>query len=191
MASKSPLVGKYNYRGELIEKKGNYAPSVSEANSYLIFPVFDIDFQENEFISSQGSDYRIQHYDLAQNKLIEYFGKKTQNFQLTDEYIDPSLPRKEIQEKSLEMSFPTNIHLMPDFIVFNFENLTESFFQTNNFNKKDQYISIYDRNTYDFYEELSLPYSIGNISNEYLFLIENDNPDNFKIGIYKLNKVTK
>lgn len=187
-AWKSKLVGIYNYEGELIDTIGKYDPFVKEAKSYLIFPIIDIDFENKFLISAQGSGFQMQMYNLISQSRVAWFGRKTSHYKVSDEYISPTLPRHKIKEKSLETSFPVSVHLLSDYIVFCFENVTESFFKTNNFNDKKAFISVYDTESYDFYTEIALPYILGNVAGNKFYLIEDDNPDNYTIGVYELKE---
>lgn len=185
-AWQSDLIGVYNYDGNLLQTLGQYDPAVKEANTYLIFPHITIDYQNDIVISAQSSGYQIQSFDLKSKKRIARFGRKTSNFQESEEYISPNQSRQKIREQSVGVSFVASVHSLSDYIILHFENLTELFFKTNNFNDKKHFVSIYDKETYNSYGDIPLPFAVGNIFKDKFYLIEDDNPDNYTIGVYEL-----
>lgn len=187
-AGKSELVGVYNYDGKLVDTIGKYDPSVKEAKSYLIFPIIHVDFENRLLVSAHSNSFRIQMYNLNTQNRVTWFGAKTPHFKESDEYISPYLPRHEIIKKSIGVSASAGIYLLSNYVVLYFENLTKSFFETSYFNDKESYMSIYDKKSYDCYGEIALPYVLGNISGDKFYLIEDDNPANYTIGIYELRK---
>lgn len=187
-AWKSPLAGVYNLDGELVDTVGRYDPSVRESKKYLIFPVMEVDFEKGLLASVQFSGYRIQIYDLTTKERVAWFGRKTTHFKEPEEYISPRLPRHEINEKSVGTSSVAGVYFLSDYVILYFENLTDSFFETSDFNEKEPYMVVYNRGTHECYGEIALPYILGNISDDRLYSIENDNPENYTIGIYELKE---
>lgn len=185
-AWQSPLIGVYGYDGSLIEVFGKYDVSLKESNSYSIFPITHLDSKEREIFTMHTNDFRIQVYDIDNKERIAWFGRKTSNFNQSEEDISSQLSHSEIQEKSLDLSFSIGLYTSPEFIFAHYENLTESFYQTNNENEKEQYISVYDRQSLDSYGEITLPYVVGNVVDNTFYLIEDDDPDNYTIGIYEI-----
>src|SRR5699024_9670952 len=115
-AWRSELIGVYDYNGKLIETIGRYDSAIREAKSYLIFPIFHIDFENELLISAQSSSFRIQLYDLNTQKRMAWFGKKTPSFKEPAEYISPYLPHHKIMEKSIGVSFPASVYSLSDYI---------------------------------------------------------------------------
>lgn len=185
-AWQSDLIGVYDYDGKLVNTMGKYDPLIKEAMSYVVFPVINIDYQDHLILSAHSSGYTIQLYDLRDGERIAWFGTKTSNFNESEEYISSYQSRQKIKEQSIGISFTSSVHSTSEFIVLHFENLTKSFFENNNFNDKDVFVAIYDKESYDSYGDISLPYALGNIFDDQFYLIENDNPDNYTIGIYEL-----
>ncbi len=186
-AYKSKLAAVYNYDGELVDTIGTYDPTVQQAKSYNLFSFINVDPQNNHLVSSHNHNYRVQIYDLATENRLAWFGRKTENYIEGEEYISPYQSRHEIREKSAGRSTGVRVYAMTDYIVLYFETLTNKFFETNNFNDKISYLVFYDHQTYDSYGEIVLSYILGNVAGEKFYLIEDDNPDNFTVGIYKLS----
>lgn len=187
-ATKSKLTAVYNYNGELIDTLGTYDPTVKDAKSYNIFPTININSTKGYLLSSHFNNYRIQIYDFTSKKRIAWFGRKTHSFKEKDEYISPYIPIEKIKEKSAGRSTAVSVHSLTDYVVLYFETLTKAFFKTNNFNEKLPYIVIYDNKSYACYGEIALPYVLGNVVNDKFYLIEDDNPDHFTVGIYELTE---
>lgn len=187
-AWQSSLIGVYDHSGSLIETFGQYDASLKQTNSYSVFPIMYFDPGEREIFTMHTNDFHIQVYDVDTKERIARFGRKTPNFNQNEESISPQLSYAEIQQKSLGLSFGMGLYATDEFIFAHFENLTESYYQTNNQNEKEQYISIYDRKNFDSYGEITSPYVVGNISNDQIYLIEDDDPDNYTIGIYEIQK---
>lgn len=185
-AHKSKLAVVYDYEGRLVDTIGTYDPTVKQTKSYNLFSIINADFNDNRLISSQYYNFRIQIFDLKTYERLAWFGRKTPNFKVGDEYISPSLPIEKIQEKAVGRSSAVSVHPLSDYIVLYFETLTESFFKTENFNDKQPYIVIYDNRTYACYGEVALPFALGNVADDKFYLIEDDNPDNYTVGIYEL-----
>lgn len=187
-AHKSKLAAIYNYDGELVDTVGTYDPTVKEAKTYNLFSVINVDFEDSLLLGIQHHNYRIQLYDLSSKERIAWFGRKTKNYRELQENISSQMPREKINEISAGTSTGIRAYAMSDYIILYFETLTESFFDTESFNDKKGYLAIYDDETYDSYGDIALPYTLGDISNGKIYLIENDNPDKFTIGIYELTE---
>lgn len=185
-AHKSELAGIYNYDGALVDTVGSYDPTVKESKTYNLFSVINVDVRKEWLLGIQYHNYRMQLYDLDSGERLAWFGRQTENYITLDENISRYLPRKKIQEKSAGTSSAVRPYSMSDYIVLYFETLTKEFFETENFNAKEGYIAIYDNETYDSYGDIKLPYTLGNVANDNFYLIENDNPDNFTVGVYNL-----
>jgi hypothetical protein len=78
------------------------------------------------------------------------------------------------------------VYFLPEYLLHYFVILTEEFQQTRDHNDKIHYINLYDKESYNSYGEIELPYFLGNVIGDKLYLIENDDPDNYTIGIYEI-----
>jgi len=187
-AYKSKLAAVYNYDGELVDTIGTYDPTVKNSKSYNLFSIINTNFHLNYLLSTQYYNYRIQIYDLKTKNRLAWFGKRTDHFNVGEKYISPHEPIEKIKKEGAGRSSAVSIHTTDNYILLYFETLTKSFFQSKNFNDKKPYIVIYDYNSYDCYGEIALTYVLGDVANNKLYLIENDNPDHFTIGIYELKE---
>ena len=187
-AYKSKLAAVHNYDGQLLDTIGTYDPSLRKPTSYNLFPIVTVDKKSGHLISTHYHNYRIQVYDLATEQREAWFGRKTEGFTTGEEYVSMNLPRHKIKEKTVGRSSAVSIHTVPNYIVLYFETITEAFYETGNSNKKKSYLAVYNDESYDSYGDVRLPYVLGNVSNGKFYLIENDNPSNYTVGIYEFNK---
>ncbi|MFU8811687.1 MAG: hypothetical protein ACNA78_01900, partial [Balneolaceae bacterium] len=184
---KSDLVGVYGLDGQFIKSFGQYDPSIRESKKYLVFPVIDVNVEQQVLASIQMSGYRIQLYDLQTGERLGWFGTKPAHFTEPESPIRAHDSRQQIIEKSIGTSSAIGTFITSDYVLLNFENVTTSFFQTNDFNDKEPYIAVYDIETFDLVGEIRLPYILSHVANDRLYLRKDDNPDNYTISVYELS----
>ena len=186
-AWQSDLIGKFGYNGTLLESFGRYDPFLKDPKSYLVFPHVDADLENNQFLSSHPDRYSLQLHNLETRERIAWFGVQTENFNQTDSYIRSQQSHQKIDEQARNLSWTSGVYILPEYFLHYFVILTEEFQQTRDHNEKIHYVTLYDRNSYDSYGEFELPYSLGGVVGNKLYLIEDDNPDNYTIGIYEIH----
>lgn len=183
---RSDLIGKFGYNGTLIESFGRYDPFLKNPKSYLVFPHVDADLENNLFLSSHPDRYSLQLYNLETQERISWFGTQSENFNQTDNYIDAQQSHQAISAQARDLSWTSGVYITPNYFLHYFVILTEEFQQTRDHNDKIHYINLYDKESYNSYGEIELPYFLGNVIGDKLYLIENDDPDNYTIGIYEI-----
>ena len=182
----SGLVGVFNYEGSLIEIIGQYDSDLRDGRFYSPFPLIAVDFNKDLLFSSHTNDYRIQVTNLNNGERVSHFGIKSENFRKAEDNISQFQAQQEIQEQSIGLSFVGDIYLTENYVLLHFENVTEEFYQTRDHNEKNHFLKVYDRKTHEFYNELELPYIIGSVADNDIYLIEDDNPENYTIGVYEI-----
>ena len=182
----SSLVGEFNYEGELIEIIGEYDSNLRDGRFYSPFPLINVDFKNDLLFSSHSNDYRIQVTNLKNGEHVTLFGIKSENFRKADDNISQFQSQAEIQEQSIGLSFVGDIYLTERYLLLHFENVTEEFYQTRDHNEKNHFLKVYDRKTHEFYNELELPNIIGQVVDNNIYLIEDDNPEHYTIGVYEI-----
>ncbi|HLR77117.1 MAG TPA: 6-bladed beta-propeller [Balneolaceae bacterium] len=182
----SKLIALNDYDGELLKTFGKYDPYVSQATMYTAQPIYDIDFQKNKIYSTHMNSYRMQVYNLNNSNRMAYFGHRSTHFKEVEEEVSPFAPRSEIRKMGLQQSFTKGLYLTDRYVLLCFYNLTEKYYQTRSPQGKDFFISIYDRKSFNFIGEISLPYALGAVQNNKLYLVEDNNPDNYTIGVYEI-----
>lgn len=187
-AQKSTLAGVFGYDGELVDTIGTYDPAVNDTKHYNFFSMVSYDTKSNRLISTQYSSYRIQLYELETGERLAWFGRDTENFNEGQEPITGDMPLEKVQKMSIGRSTPMRLHFSQDYIMLYFENMTEEFYETENRNDREFYIALYDRDTFESYGEFELPHAVGNVAGNKLYLIEDNNPDGFTVGMYEFTE---
>ena len=187
-AWESGLIGSYNKAGNLIDSFGKYDSYLKSVKHYNVLPVINVDLDNSLLFSSHGASYRIQIYDLNTRKRIAYFGYKSYDFKEIDEEVDARMPNVERLRKTLKQSYTTGVYFTSKYVILTFQNLSMEWHTTKNSNAKQYYLAVYDRNTKDFVDEILLPYPLENIIDGKLYLLENDNPVEYTLGIYELGE---
>lgn len=186
---RSELIGIFEYDGKFLDSFGTYDPHLENPNSYLVFPIMDADLQKNQILSGHPDQYSMQLYDLGKKDRLAWFGLKTENFNQSEEYIDAQQSHQAIRLQAKDLSWTSGVYFLSDYLLNFFVILTEDFQQTRDHNEKIHYITLYDRNTYDSYGEIELPYYLGSVIEDQLYLIEDDNPEQYTIGVYEILSV--
>lgn len=184
----SSLAGFYSKEGKITESFGVYDPYIKSIKHYDVYSVINVDRDNSILLSTQGTIYRIQMYDLNTKERIAYFGYKSSNFKEIDEEIDSHEPLSIRKEKSINQSFTSGVYFTSKYVILAFQNLSMEWFTSSDPRTKQYYIAVYDRETKDFLDELLLPYPLANIMDGRLYLLENDNPVEYTLGIYELEK---
>lgn len=182
----SKLIAGINYEGEIIGLMGSYDPYISQDNHYHTSHSFFIDKNNNEIFTNLVTSPRIQIFDLNSNSLLAYFGYESPNYKKLEKEITRSLPRKIIQERSLNQSYGIGVYATEKYILHHFQNLSTEWFETNDNSEKKDFLVVYDRTSHDFIQEISLPHFLGLVHDNKLYLIKDSNPESYTIAIYEL-----
>lgn len=185
-AWKSKMLAIFDFNGNIQGIYGTYDPYVTEATYYGSNPIFYVNTDESKLYSTHRNSYRIQIYSFMRDTLTSYFGYRSTHFKESAEIIASNFPRAKIFKMSLNQSFPEGIFVTSKYVIQYFQNLTEKWFQTKDYQTQDHFFVIYDRETHNFNTELELPSIVGTVHNDLIYLIENSNPDNYIIGVYEL-----
>src|SRR5699024_127538 len=157
---KSKLIAILNYRGETQKIIGKYDPYVEFGKIYLSDPIIDINFESGQIFSTHSNSYRIQVWDLKTFNRLAYFGRRSRNFEESDEKIESFLPQRKIFEMSINQSFTNGLFFTKKYLLFHFQNLTEEWFKERNTDDKIYFIAIYNRANHNFNAEIKLPYPL-------------------------------
>lgn len=189
-AWQSELMGIFDYSGEKVKFIGQYDPYIFDNNFYGDLPLFDIVFEEDKIYSTHKNSYRIQVFNVDNNKKLDYFGRKSSSYKEADQNIETHFPMEKIEELSLTQSFPNGLFVTDNYILHYFQNATEEWFETKDPLTKEHYLSIYNRDNHAFVKELKSDYQLLEVQDNKLYLLEDTNPDNYTIGIYELESAS-
>ena len=180
---KSNLLAIVDYGGNVDSVFGKHDKFTTEDNSYSAENTILID---SNFIytSSVGSPY-IQMYNNETFQQVDYFGENTKIFSIPEKEVHANLPISEINKRSSGSSVMVGIHGTENFVVNHIQILTDEFFDTIDFTKKENILVLYDKKTRKFIKEIAIPYTLAAVNNNKLYMIEDFDADNYTIGVYK------
>lgn len=110
---------------------------------------------------------------------------------MSDDKPSVSAPRPVRNEKNLKQSAVGESFVSNTYFFFYHFNWTEEFWQTRDPNAKPHFLNVFQKDEpHAFLGEISLPYMPLYISpNNKAYLLEDDDPDNFTIGVYEVSGV--
>tara|TARA_R110002124_G_scaffold120157_2_gene278015 strand:+ start:676 stop:1797 length:1122 start_codon:yes stop_codon:yes gene_type:complete len=189
----SPLIMFYDIENQLEEKRynyiGTYDPYLMEIESYYYRPIFSIDRKKETILVSHQNSYRFQEFDLKTGNLIKYFGFKSENYGEGEKKSSRNKNRKEnfvntLSESNNEMVFTTD-----EFIGNFYLSGTEQWFDSKDLSDLRYFLSIYSRENYTYLTTFQVDYRLIKVHDNKFYFIENENPEEFKIGVYELIEV--
>lgn len=187
---KSKLIAVYNYNGKLLRKVGQYDPSFHDRKYYRYSPVIYFNPQNLMMYSSHEYNYRIQSWNMKNNYSRKaYFGFKPPNFKVLNQDDIPSpLPKKDRIKLYTQQSYISAISANNSYIFLLFQNIPDRYFQTKDATYKDYFLTLYDLRSNNFKAELKLPYPMAAMNRDKIYLVEDDNPESYTIGVYELEE---
>ncbi len=183
---KSKMMLVMDYNGRQQELMGAYDPYVKKAPHYVTALLVDIDFKSQKLYATHKNSYRIQVFNLETGERLAYFGFISPHYEILAEKINPFAGRETITSKLLNQSITSNLDITSRYILLHFIGLTKRHAETQNQKYLDKYLNIYSKKDHSFISEVKLPYYLGEVYDDKLFLVENNNPDHFTVGVYKL-----
>ncbi len=138
---------------------------------------------------SQKSSYKIYKYN-KEGIFIKSFGIKGK-FRETEEDIPGNLSYSEIQKRSKNCSGTMGLfYSSKGYILYYFTDLTDAFYDTRDPTKRINYLKIYDTQGNYLKSDLILPgCPLALNDNNELLILESEEPNNRKVGTYKLKIV--
>lgn len=181
----SSTVAEYDKSGKLISLFGEYDPSLVKSHILYNYPNIVIS-DDGHVYSTHRTSYQIQKLNLKDKELVSQFGSLTESFKISDERPNPSDPRSRKNEINSKFSFVGDSFVTNEYFLFYFFNFTEEYWELRDPNDKENYFYVYNKND-EFLGEIKLKYfPLSADKNGNVYLLENDNPDNFKIGVYTI-----
>jgi hypothetical protein len=185
---KSNLFAIYDFEGNLISKSGKYDPFYKKNKDYRYSPIIYLNPDNATLYSTHEYNYRIQSWALNNNiTRVKYFGSRPENFkEVGQEDITGPLSKDKREELYTKQSYISGIFANNNHTFIVFQNIPQVYFERKNAQDKHYYLAVYDNDTSNYLGEIKLPYPLATISNNNLYLVEEDNPEAFKIGIYEI-----
>jgi hypothetical protein len=168
--------------------KGNYDPHLLRIKSRYNRPLLALDDQEKVLFTSHQNSYRIQEFDLASYQRISYFGYKQETYgEGLVELSQTSENRRENYLKSLNESSNEKLFFTDRYVGNFYINGTEEWYDSKDLNDLSYHLAVYDRNTKGLRDVFKVDYRLIGVHGGQLYFIEDENPENFKIGVYELD----
>lgn len=167
---------------------GTYDPYIKSINSRYNRPLFDIDEVNNTILVSHQNSYRFQEYDMKSGERVTYFGVKDESFGEGMAKIRQGENRQSRISKTMSESSNEKVFYTSDYIGNYYINGTEQWFDTKDLADLNYFISLYSKDNHSLKSVLRTDYRLIGVFNDELYFIEDENPDNFQIGIYSIAK---
>lgn len=181
----SRTVAEYSTEGKLISLFGEYDPSLKESSLLYKYANMAYDFRTEHIYTVHRTSPYIQKFDFNSKKKISRFSnKESGNFLISDTEPGINSSREERNALNLLQSFVGDPFISEDFFVFYFFNFTQEYWDTRDQSKKEHFLQFYDKQDNFVSEFRVLHFPLGMIGNNKLLLVEDDDPDNFRIGVY-------
>ena len=185
---KSAIFAEYNPDCTLQKKVGGYDPALAGSDRLYKYPNIHLDKRTGYIYTTHRILPYIQVFDSKTGEHIARFGLRSPSFNMSAEEARVSDPMYIRRQKNLEQSFVGESFTSDNYFFFYFFNWTEDFYTLQDPNLKEHFVNIFQKKPpYAFLGEIQLPYAPLEVtSDNRIFLLEDDNPDNFKVGIYEL-----
>jgi hypothetical protein len=168
---------------------GTYDPYLKQIESYYYRPIFYIDREKQTILVSHQNSYRFQEFDLRTGSLIKYFGFKSDNYGEGEKKSSKNRNRKENYLNSLSESNNELVFSTDEYIGNFYLNGTEEWFDSKDLSDLHYYFSIYSKENYTYITTLEANHRLIKVQNNKFYFIEDEDPEEFKIGIYELIEI--
>ncbi len=183
----SKLLAEYDLsNGEFKGLIGHYEPGIKHSNHYLSFHNFDIDTTRGIVLSTLVSSPNVQIFDLKTSEKLHHFTYDNPYWSERVEKIEAGMPRQEIMRKATGTSYTIDVFTTDSLILTHMQTLTSEWMKTSDYLSKENYLAVYNHDGSEYVGSIPLPGSLGDVHDQKLYIIENFNPDNFKIGVYEI-----
>lgn len=183
---KSRLIGLIDTSGTAEAIFGRFDEFSQEDNNLAFNTVIALDEGTDlAYTNLQTSPY-FQIYDLNRKVLIGREGHNTENFNIPERELTPSMPISEKFKHRANTSAVAHIFVTDKYIIQHMQILTEEWFDTMDYSSKDNFLIIYDKRSLELIQEVSVPSTPIGAHDNQIYFIEDFNPDNYIIGIYEI-----
>jgi hypothetical protein len=170
----------YNKNGELIETKGFH----QEYEFPIMFSTYVTSNYLSFYYIKKEMDI-IYKKELNSNEIVSVTNQTPIWFNHLVENIAFGVTREEANQKSLGKSFST-LFINDHFVFHFYVNLTEEFLRYRSILDRENFLVLYDREL-NYIGETKLDYPLIFVSNDYFYLLEDENPDNLVFGRYSFD----
>jgi len=191
---KSRTIVMYNGDGQLSSTFGAYDPDLKGGKNkelYINLNSISLDPAGSKIFTTHRTSPYIQTFDANTGDQISRFGFVSDHFKISNDKPSISDPRPIRRKKNLKQSFVGESFVSNTYFFFHHFHWTEEFWQLQDPNAKPHFLNVFQKDKpHAFLGEIALPYMPLYIStNNEAYLLENDNPENFTIGVYKVSGI--
>ena len=182
---KSKIIAKYTKNGTLVDIFGSYHPSL--IGSGLLYNYANLlQRDDGDFYTTHRTSYQIQRFSGKDGKLVSSFGVISPYFKQSDERPSIYDTREQKNKINTKFSGVDDAFVSEDYLAFHFFNIKEEYWVTRDPNDQDNFFQIYDLND-EYVGDIVLPYyPLSMDKDNIIYLLEDDNPDHFKVGMYEM-----
>ncbi len=186
-AGNSKNIIQYNYNGLFIGSFGKYDTLTSNSNNYELFANISLDRKNNRIYTARTNAYIIEGWDIATKKKVRVIDQKPNLFTFHKKKTTPDLPIPEIMKRSIGATY-SSLFITEHYVYLYMAKNTEAFVNSPNrdYSKKEHALAMYSK-AGKLLAETKLDHVLANIIDDKLHLIENDDPDNYTIGVYEFS----
>lgn len=183
---KSKQLALFDESGSLDTLFGEYDKFIEIDNHYSQTHNYVIDESRDRLYINLNTSPYIQEYDLKSLNRIDYFGNITPSFSIPEKEISPYLSVNEISKRAVGRSAGRGIYVTDEYIILHYQVLTEEWFETTDFSKKRNVLIVYNKENKQLLGELKVKHTLAASAQNYLYFIEDFNPDNYTLGVYEI-----
>ena len=167
---------------------GTYDPYLKEIKSFYNRPLFAFDNGARTLLVSHQNTYRFQEFELKGGKRINYFGVKDETFGEGQVAAERGANKRKRYMETLSESDNQKVFYTNQYLGNFYINGTEDWFETKDLNDLNYYLAVYSRKDYQLMDVIPFQYRLIGVYNEQFYFIEDEDPDNFRIGVYEIVK---
>ncbi|CUT05035.1 hypothetical protein JGI24_01611 [Candidatus Kryptobacter tengchongensis] len=187
---KSKLVAVIDTQGNVLKLFGVSDEIFKKFKVYYTHILIAFDKFGNIYTSQVRGTYRIYKYDRNYN-LVKVFGTQGK-FRPIKEDMPWNLPIPKINELALKFSYAISIHVIDTLVYFQFADLSLEGIKRRNPFYHHYYLKVYDIDGNYIQSDIKLPGEILDIDEEgNIYIYEDNEPGNRRIGIYRLEITTR
>jgi len=181
----SGIIAKYKKNGELVEVFGSYHPSLIKTSRLYNYANL-LQRKDGDFYTTHRTSFQIQRFSGKTGELVSSFGVKSPYFKISKERPRVTDTREVKNKMNTAFSFVDDAFVSKTYLAFHFFNFTTEYWLSRNPNEKENYFQIYDLSD-NYIGDIVLPfYPLSMDDDSKIYLLEDDNPDNYTIGVYEM-----
>ena len=185
-AGESNNVVEYSYEGAFLGSFGKYDSLTNSTMDYSVFPVLSFDEEHKRIYTVRQNGYIIEGWDIETKERAHVINQKPNFFTPPKKKIPANLAHSEIKKRSIGTTLTSSMFISENFVYLYMTKNTEAFLNSTDrdYSKKEFFLAIYSKQG-RLLAETKLDHVLANIVDDTFHLIENDDPDNYTIGVYE------